>query len=72
MGEYPARDAEQFEQDLHKGFGKAASIPERHTRGAEWFTPTEKLLSYIRENAKRPEYFTDFKIPPVIGLPINR
>ncbi|MGB6534919.1 MAG: GIY-YIG nuclease family protein [Xanthobacteraceae bacterium] len=66
--EFPTRDAEDLEQELHSKFGERQRF-ERHTRGAEWFTPTKTLQDYIRENAKPPE---DFQIPPMIGRPINR
>lgn len=67
-GEFPAREAEQLEQKLHDDFKEGQRF-ERHTRGAEWFTYTTKLMEFIQENSQPPGHFN---VPSMIGRPINR
>jgi hypothetical protein len=62
-GEFPARDAEDREKELHLLFKEQARF-EDNTSGHEWFTPTKELENYIRDKAEKPlDYFK---------LPINR
>jgi len=67
-GEYPAWLAEDCEHKLHIQFAARQRF-KPHTRGAEWFTPADDILNFIRENTEAPETLS---IPRVIGLPINR
>lgn len=67
-GEYPTRLAEVCERELHIRFATLQRF-KAHTRGAEWFTPGNELLHYIRDNAETPE---SLAIPRVIGLRTDR
>jgi hypothetical protein len=58
-GDTPTLLAETLERELHNRFAWSLRF-KQHTIGAEWFTSSESLLSYISENAKAPE---------VLGLP---
>lgn len=50
-GEFPARDAEQLEQELHIRF-KAQQRFKDNTPGHEWFNPGAELLDYIRDKTQ--------------------
>lgn len=67
-GKYPTRDAEVLERELHLRFSSSQRF-KSNTRGAEWFTPTEELFVYIKENAIPPEFL---ELPFRISSPINR
>ena len=63
-GEFPARDAELRERDLHKQFA-ALQLFKPGTRGKEWFKPGGVLIDYIREKSETPE---SLNLPRVIAL----
>lgn len=52
-GDYPTRDAETRERELHLEFAHLQRFKEG-TKGAEWFTATPELLARIQELATRP------------------
>jgi hypothetical protein len=52
--EYPTRDAETKERELHKEFEHLCRFS-AYTRGAEWFDPSPELLTRIGEIATKPE-----------------
>jgi hypothetical protein len=54
QGETPTLFAETLERELHIKFD-ASSRFKQHTIGAEWFNSSEALLSYITDNARKPE-----------------
>ena len=54
QGEFPTRDAEARERELHLEFQDLQRF-KRYGRGAEWFTCSPALLSRIREIADEPE-----------------
>jgi hypothetical protein len=58
-GEYPTRDAETMERELHLQFESHGRF-HRGTRGAEWFDADPDLLSHVLRIARPPE---------VLGLP---
>jgi hypothetical protein len=49
-GSMPMRAAEILERELHIRFVAHQRFP-AHSRAAEWFSPSEELLNYIREKA---------------------
>jgi hypothetical protein len=53
-GEYPTRDAERKERELHNQFKHLLRF-KQHTRGAEWFNPGADLLAVITKIAELPE-----------------
>ena len=53
-GDYPTKDAEDFERELHNKFCHLARF-KPGTRGAEWFDASPDLLAKIREIASPPE-----------------
>ena len=63
-GDYPTRDAEIFERELHLEFEHLQRF-KKHARGAEWFTAAPDLVAKILSVAKSPEdldlplYFTE-------------
>lgn len=57
--EFPMREAEAGERELHNEFQHLARF-ERDTRGSEWFTSTPTLIARIRAMATPPE---------LLGLP---
>ncbi len=59
QGDFPTRDAEARERELHIEFQHLQRF-KRYGRGAEWFTSSPALLARIREIATEPE---------VLGLP---
>jgi hypothetical protein len=46
-GKFPARDAEDREQELHKRFEKLRRFKD-NTSGHEWFAPSKELLDCIQ------------------------
>ncbi|MBB2832321.1 UNVERIFIED_ORG: hypothetical protein GGD51_002450 [Rhizobium esperanzae] len=52
-GEFPTRDAEVLERELHIKYRNHGRFLE-HTVGAEWFSPASDLLAFIEENAIQP------------------
>lgn len=52
--EYPMREAEALERELHNEFQHLARFA-RDTRGSEWFTSSPDLLARIKETAISPE-----------------
>jgi hypothetical protein len=62
--ERPMRLAEVLERELHVRFAALQRF-KAHTRGAEWFTPGNELLDYIRQNTETPE---SLALQRVIGL----
>jgi hypothetical protein len=44
---------EVLERELHIRFADLQRF-KAHTRGAEWFSPSEELLDYIRANSTPP------------------
>lgn len=67
-GPYPTRSAEVRERELHIQFSACQRF-KPNTRGAEWFTATPELLSFIREHVQAPEMLG---ISRFAGKPINR
>jgi hypothetical protein len=53
-GEFPTRDADARERELHIEF-KHLQRFKSYLRGAEWFTPAPELHARIEEIAARPE-----------------
>jgi hypothetical protein len=54
-GKFPARDAEDREQELHKQFEKLQRFKD-NTSGHEWFTPSKELLDCIQEYKLSEEF----------------
>jgi hypothetical protein len=54
QGEYPTRDAEAKERELHDEFRGHCRFAE-YTRGAEWFKAVPELLARIEKVATKPE-----------------
>ncbi len=57
-GTYPTRQAEVLERELHLRFAASHRF-KQHACGAEWFTPTGDILTYINEHST----------PPALNLP---
>lgn len=55
-GRYPTRDAEVLERELHIRFARQQRF-KPHTRGAEWFTPSDELFDYIDRHTETPAAF---------------
>jgi hypothetical protein len=53
-GGYPTRQAEVLERELHLRFAASQRF-KQHACGAEWFKPTNDILTYIEGNAVPPE-----------------
>ncbi|WP_090365249.1 GIY-YIG nuclease family protein [Ferrimonas sediminum] len=53
-GEYPTRDAEIFERELHLEFGDIQRF-KPGSRGAEWFTASSHLMQRVEEISVKPE-----------------
>jgi hypothetical protein len=51
-GEYPTRQAEDCEQNLHKRFGQF-QLFKAHTRGAEWFKPANEIFEFIEKSTEK-------------------
>ena len=66
-GEYPTKEAEDFERRLHDEFAHLARF-KSGTRGAEWFTASPELLTKICEIAVPPE---SLGLPRSIGETIR-
>ncbi len=62
-GDYPTKDAEDFEREMHNEFSHLARF-KLGTRGAEWFDASPDLLNRIREIAFPPE---SLGLPKYIG-----
>lgn len=62
-GDYPTKDAEDFERELHNEFSHLVRF-KPGTRGAEWFDAAPELLTRIREIASSPE---SFDLPKNVG-----
>lgn len=66
-GDYPTRDAEIFERELHLEFRHLQRF-KQHSRGAEWFTSAPDLISRISEISTIPsslglmEIYTEVKL----------
>lgn len=58
-GDYPTRDAEIYERELHIEFSDLQRF-RAGTRGAEWFNASNTLLSKIYEISRKPE---DLNVP---------
>lgn len=54
QGEYPTRDADIRERELHNEFTHLCRF-KAYMRGAEWFNPSPELLMHIEKNATKPE-----------------
>ena len=54
QGEYPTRDADARERELHNEFKHLCRF-EAYMRGAEWFNPSPDLLLRIEQIATKPE-----------------
>ncbi len=67
-GQFPTRDAEVLERELHIRFADLQRF-KPHTRGAEWFTPSEELGKYISSFSTPPE---ELDLPRFACIPINR
>jgi hypothetical protein len=67
-GQYPTRDAEVRERELHIKFAHLQRF-KPHTLAAEWFMPAPELIDFIDCNSKAPE---SLNLPRFIGTPINR
>ena len=52
-GDYPTRDAESRERELHLEFAHLQRF-KAGTKGAEWFTAAPELLAKVQELATRP------------------
>src|SRR5262245_58644403 len=50
-GQYPTRSAEVLERELHLRFASVQRFA-AHSRAAEWFTASDDLLDFIRENTE--------------------
>jgi hypothetical protein len=59
QGEYPSRDADAYERELHNEFRHLQRF-KSYFRGAEWFTPSPALFTRIDAIAAKPE---------AVGLP---
>ena len=66
-GNMPTFLAETRERELHIRFAASMRF-KQHSVGAEWFTASDDLLAYIRENARTPEVFG---LPRVIASRAN-
>lgn len=66
-GDYPTKDAEDFERELHNEFSHLARF-EPGTRGAEWFDASPDLLTRIGELSYPPE---SLGLPKYIGKRIT-
>lgn len=53
-GDFPTRDAEDQERQLHQRFAHLGRF-KPHTRGAEWLTVSQELLDFIKDTATTPE-----------------
>ena len=53
-GEYPTRDSEILERELHIEFEHLQRF-KKHSRGAEWFTSSPELLEKISSIATLPD-----------------
>jgi hypothetical protein len=53
-GEYPTREAEILERELHLEFEHLQRFA-KNTRGAEWFTASPELVSKVQSIATSPE-----------------
>jgi hypothetical protein len=53
-GEYPTRDADVRERELHNEFRHLCRF-EAYMRGAEWFSASQDLLNRIEQIATKPE-----------------
>ena len=58
-GDYPTREAEILERELHNEFEHLQRF-KKHSRGAEWFTASDELLTKIREISREPN---ELKLP---------
>ena len=67
-GNYPTRDAEIRERELHLEFEHLARF-KTGTKGAEWFHCSPELLAKIREASVPPE---DLDLPRCIALVADR
>jgi hypothetical protein len=54
QGDYPTRDAEARERELHLQFDHHCRF-DRGTRGAEWFDADPEILEHVRKIALPPE-----------------
>ena len=59
QGQYPTRDADAKERELHNEFKHLCRFA-AYTRGAEWFNPARELLARIEQVATKPE---DLQLP---------
>jgi hypothetical protein len=64
-GEYPTRQAEAKERELHSEFQHLQRF-KSYTRGAEWFTSSPELLARIVEIATQPE---KLNLPRYVSVP---
>jgi hypothetical protein len=62
-GDYPTKDAEDFERQLHNEFSHLARF-KPGSRGAEWFDASSDLLSRIQSIGASPE---SLDLPKRIG-----
>jgi hypothetical protein len=53
-GEYPTRDADARERELHNEFEHLCRF-KAYMRGAEWFSASQDLLTRIEQIATKPE-----------------
>tara|TARA_R100001143_G_scaffold59843_1_gene58800 strand:+ start:76 stop:507 length:432 start_codon:yes stop_codon:yes gene_type:complete len=62
-GDYPTRDAEIFERELHLEFHELQRF-KPHSRGAEWFDATTELMEKISQISVPP---SEFGVPELYG-----
>lgn len=67
-GDYPSKDAEDLERQLHNEFQDLA-IFKTGTRGAEWFTSAPGLILRIKALTATPE---SLGLPRAVGTLISR
>jgi hypothetical protein len=65
QGDYPTRDAEILERELHLRFEHHCRF-ELGTRGAEWFDADPEILEHVRKIARAPE---ELGLPRSISRP---
>ena len=53
-GDYPTRNADARERELHNEFEHLCRF-KAYTRGAEWFSASQELLTRIEQIATKPE-----------------
>jgi hypothetical protein len=67
-GEFPTRDAEVKERELHVQYAHLQRF-KAHTRAAEWFNVSDDLLAEIEASTEKPE---TLGVPRIIASAMNR